>query len=332
MTGVLLRFASTAVLVIPAVSAAQEFRLRVPLGLDERALVIPADNPLTQEKIDLGKQLFFDRRWSKTKTVSCASCHQPQRGWSDDRRVSVDHDGKPTRRHAPTIINRAFGTIEGWAGHRESSEDLLAKLPFTSAKAIEANLGSVPGYQSQFQRVFGTGVTADGVAKAIAAFQRTLLSGNSAYDRHRAGHADALSARARRGLALFEGKAACAKCHSGFNFSDQGFHNTGIGTGGENPDLGRYEVTKRRVNKSAFKTPTLRDVALRGPYMHDGSLATLKEVVAFYARGGIANPAISPDMSRLDLSASEQDDLVAFLESLTGEIAPETAQLPVLPR
>ena len=330
MTGVLLRFASTAVLAIPAVSAAEEFRLRVPLGLDERALVIPADNPLTQEKIALGQQLFFDRRWSKTRTVSCSSCHQPQRGWSDDRRLSIDHEGKPTRRHAPTIINRAFSSLEGWAGHRDSTEDLLAKLPFTSAEAIEANLGSVRAYQSQFQRVFGTGVTADGVAKAIAAFQRTLLSGNSAYDRFRAGHADALSAPARRGLALFEGKAACIKCHNGFNFSDQGFHNTGIGTGGD--DLGRFEVTRRGVNRSAFKTPTLRDVALRGPYMHDGSLATLKEVVAFYVRGGIANPSLSPDMSRLDLGAAEQDDLVAFLESLTGEIAPEAAKPPALPQ
>ena len=324
--------AIVAALLAPEPGAAQEFRLRVPLGLDERALVVPADNPLTQEKIALGQQLFFDRRWSKTRTVSCSSCHQPQRGWSDDRRLSMDHEGKPTRRHAPTIINRAFGSLEGWAGHRDSTEDLLFKLPFTSVEAIEANLGSVQAYQAQFKRVFGTGVTAEGVAKAIAAFQRTLLSGNSAYDRHRAGHADALSAPARRGLALFEGKAACVKCHSGFNFSDQGFHNTGVGSGGDNADLGRYEVTKRKVNKSAFKTPTLRDVALRSPYMHDGSLATLKEVVAFYVRGGIANPSLSPDMFRLDLSAAEQDDLVAFLESLTGEIAPEAAKPPALPQ
>ena len=332
MAGVLLRFASMAVLAIPAVAAAQEFKLRVPLGLDERALLIPADNPLTREKIALGKQLFFDRRWSKTKTVSCASCHQPERGWSDDRRVSDDHEGKPTRRHAPTIINRAFSSLEGWAGHRSSTEDLLVKLPFTSAEAIRANLGPVKAYQAQFQRVFGTGVTADGVAKAIAAFQRTILSGNSAYDRYRAGDAAALSPAARRGLVLFEGKAACIKCHNGFNFSDQGFHNTGIGATGENRDLGRYEVTKRNVNKSAFKTPTLRDVARRGPYMHDGSLATLNEVVAFYARGGIANPSLSPEMKRLDLSASEQGDLVAFLQSLTGEVAPEVAKLPVLPQ
>ena len=327
----ILRVALSAALALPACAVAQEFRLRVPLGLDERALLIPADNPLTQEKIDLGKQLFFDRRWSKTKSVSCASCHQPQRGWSDDRRLSVDHEGKPTRRHAPTIINRAFSTLEGWAGHRSSTEDLLLQLPFTSAEAIEGNLGLVAGYKAQFQRVFGTPVTAQAVAKAIAAFQRTLLSGNSAYDRYRAGDAAALSAAARRGLALFEGKAACVKCHNGFNFSDQGFHNTGIGTALHNPDLGRYEVTKRNVNKAAFKTPTLRDVARRGPYMHDGSIATLREVVAFYDRGGIANPSLSPDMARLGLSASEQDDLVAFLESLSGEITPQASQQPLLP-
>jgi len=327
------RLAFAAALACPALGAAQEFKLRVPLGLDERALLIPVDNPLTREKIELGRQLFFDRRWSRTQTVSCASCHQPERGWSDERRVSIDHEGKPTRRHAPTIINRAFSTLEGWAGHRDSAEDLLAKLPFTSAEAIERHLGPVKAYQAQFQRVFGTGVTADGVAKAIASFQRTLLSGNSPYDRYRAGDAAALSPAARRGLALFEGKAACAKCHNGFNFSDQGFHNTGIGTGiVDNPDLGRYEVTRRNVNRAAFKTPTLRDVARRGPYMHDGSLATLQEVVAFYDRGGIPNPALSPDIARLGLVAAEQADLVAFLEALSGEIAPDAARVPSLPR
>ena len=328
----LLRFVSAAALALPALAIAQEFRLQVPLGLDPKALVIPADNPLTQEKISLGKQLFFDRRWSKTGTVSCASCHQPQHGWSDDRRFSPDHEGKPTRRHAPTIINRAFSSLEGWAGHRESTEDLLVGLPFTSAEAVRTNLRSVRGYRTQFRRVFGTSVTPDAVAKAIAAFQRTLVSGNSAYDRYRAGDASALSPAALRGLALFEGKAACVKCHNGFNFSDQGFHNTGIGTGVADPDLGRYEITKRKVNRAAFKTPTLRDVARRGPFMHDGSLATLKEVVAFYDRGGIANPSLSPEMKSLGLSAGEQADVVAFMESLTGEIAPEAAQVPQLPQ
>lgn len=327
-----LRQTAAAALLVPGFLAAAEFKLPVPLGLDERALVIPQDNPLTSDKIELGKQLFFDRRWSKTRTVSCSSCHQPQHGWSDDRKLSIDHDGKRTRRHAPTVINRAFSTLEGWAGHRESTEDLLIRLPFTSAEAVAQNLAPVRGYQAQFQRVFGTGVTAEGVAKAIAAYQRTLLSGNSAYDRYRAGNANALTAAARRGLALFEGKASCVKCHNGFNFTDQGFHNTGVGTGGDSPDLGRYEISRRNVNKAAFKTPTLRDVARRGPYMHDGSIATLRDVVAFYDRGGIANPSLSPEMARLNLSASEHEDLVAFLEALTGEIAPAAAKPPVLPR
>ena len=330
--GAMLRRSAAAALLVPWFLCAEEFKLRVPLGLDEAALVIPDDNPLTRDKIALGKQLFFDRRWSKTRTVSCASCHQPQHGWSDDRKLSIDHEGKPTRRHAPTLINRAFSTLEGWAGHRESTEDLLVKLPFTSAESIAQNLAPIPGYRAQFRRVFGTGVTADGVAKAIAAYQRTLLSGNSAYDRYRAGDSSALSAAARRGLALFEGKASCVKCHNGFNFTDQGFHNTGVGTGSDNPDLGRFEVTKRNVNKAAFKTPTLRDVARRGPYKHDGSIATLQEVVAFYDRGGIANPSLSPEIAPLNLSRSEQEDLVAFLESLTGEIAPDAVKPPVLPR
>jgi cytochrome c peroxidase len=299
--------------------------------LDEHAFIIPEDNPMTPEKIGLGKQVFFDRRWSKGQNVSCSSCHNPRKGWSDDRPFSVDHDGKPTPRHAPTIINRGFSRVEGWAGHRESTEELLVKLPFTSPETIARNLASVKGYQAQFERVFGTKVTADGVAKAVAAYQRTILSGNSGYDRFKAGKEDALSAAARRGLDLFEGKARCAKCHTGFNFTDEGYHNTGVGMDKENPDLGRYTVTRRNVNRGAFKTPTLRDVARRGPYMHDGSIPTLREVIAFYDRGGRPNPSLSPEIVRLNLSAPEQEELVAFLEALTGEVLAEVATAPELP-
>lgn len=312
--------------------AAPGYSLHVPLGLDARALIIPENNPLTAEKILLGKQLFFDPRWSKTRTVSCSSCHSPQMGWSDDRRLSLDHEGKLTPRHAPTIVNRAFSRLEGWIGHRESTEDLLVNLPFTSAEAISQNIAPVIGYQVQFQRVFGTPVTPEGVARAIAAYQRTILSGNSAFDRAQAGDKKALAPAARRGHALFEGKARCVKCHSGPNFTDEGYHNTGIGTDSRNPDLGRFVITKRNVNRSAFKTPTLRDVARRGPYMHDGSLATLRDVIAFYDRGGLPNPHLSPEMARLDLSAREREDLLAFLESLSGRVSAETASPPVLPQ
>jgi cytochrome c peroxidase len=179
--------------------------------------------------------------------------------------------------------------------------------------------------------VFGTDLNADGVALAIAAYTRTILSGNSPYDRFRAGDKSALSAAAQRGLALHEGKARCARCHTGFNFTDEGYHNLGVGLNRENPDLGRYLITKREVNRGAFKTPTLRDAARRPPYMHDGSLATLRDVVAFYNRGALPNPSLSPEIVPLNLTVEEQDDLVAFLDALTGEVSPHVARPPVLP-
>lgn len=322
---------SFASLVLPAFIEAQEFKLRVPLGLDERALIIPQDNPMTLEKITLGKQLYFDKRWSKDKTVSCSTCHDPRKGWSDDRQFSAGASGRLSSRHAPTVINRAFSEVQRGAGDRKSLEDQAYKASDSNPEAILKNLGPIKSYQEQFQRVFGTGVTAEGVAKAIAAYQRTILSGNSFYDRFKAGDQNALSPAAKRGLTLFEGKARCVKCHSGFNFTDEGYHNLGLGMDKQNPDLGRHVVTKRDVNRGAFKTPTLRDVALRRPYMHDGSLPTLREVVEYYNRAGTPNPWLSPEMVPLNLSSSEQEDLVAFLESLTGEVLPEVATPPVLP-
>ena len=194
------------------------------------------------------------------------------------------------------------------------------------------NLGAIAGYQEQFRAVFGTGVTPEGVAKAIAAYERMILSGNSPYDKFRAGNAKALSASARRGLALFEGKANCVKCHAGFNFTDESYHNIGVGMDAPSPDLGRFTVTKRDEHRGAFKTPTLRDVAKHPPYMHDGSAASLAEVVAIYNRGGTPNPWLSGEIKPLGLSAAEQTDLVAFMESLTGEIAAEIRTRPNLPK
>ena len=178
-------------------------------------------------------------------------------------------------------------------------------------------------------------MNADGIAKAIAAYVRTILSGNSPYDRFLAGDEHALSPAARRGVRHFEGKShgqGCVSCHAGFNFTDESYHNIGIGMDRENPDLGRYTVTNREADKGAFKTPTLRDVARRPPYMHDGSLKTLAEVVAFYNKGGHRNPWISPRIQPLNLTDSEQAELVAFLEALTGEVAPEVVTPPDLPR
>ena len=168
------------------------------------------------------------------------------------------------------------------------------------------------------------------VAKAIAAYVRTIVSGNSPYDRFKAGDKSALSTEAQRGLALFEGKAGCVSCHAGFNFTDENYRNVGVGMDKPNPDFGRYTVTKNETDKGAFKTPTLRDVARRGPYMHDGSEKTLEEVVAFYNRGGVKNPWLSSDVKPLKLTAQEQKDMVAFLQSLTGEIDPEVGRPPTV--
>jgi cytochrome c peroxidase len=318
-----------ALLATPA--AAAEPTLRLPLGLQEQAAWIPEDNPLTHEKIALGKQLFWDKRWSRNGTVACVSCHDPKHGWADPRRFSTRWDGTLTPRHSPTLVNRLFSDVQQWAGTRASLEDQVAKASDQTPELLVKNLGSIRGYQEQFRKVFGTELTPAGVAKAIAAYERMILSGNAPYDRFRAGEAGALSPAARRGLALFEGKARCQPCHVGFNFTDESYHNLGTGMDRDKPDLGRYTETKLEANKGAFKTPTLRDVAQRPPYMHDGSLKTLAEVVAFYNRGGIANAWRSGDVKPLDLTAEEQSDLVAFLESLTGQVAAEVASPPQLP-
>ena len=304
--------------------------LWLPLGLVARFAAVPADNPLTAAKIALGKQLFWDPRWSTTSTVACVSCHQPEHGWSDPQRVSFDHTGKPTARHTPTLINRLFSQTQGWAGHRESLEELLARLPFTSPAAV-VRLGNIPDYQEQFQRAFGSAVTAEGVAQALAAYTRTILSGQASYDRFQAGDRQALSEAAQRGLRLFEGKARCSRCHSGFNFTDEDYHNLGIGMDQATPDRGRATVTQDDTDTGAFKTPTLRDVARSAPYMHDGSLATLEQVVDFYVQGGHTNPWLSPKSQPLDLTAAERADLVTFLQALTGEVAPEVSRPPPLP-
>ena len=239
--------------------------------------------------------------------------------------------GKPTPRHTSTVINRLFSEAQGWPGNRTSLEALIYQLSYTSPEAVIQNLGAIKGYQEQFQRVFGTDVTATGVAQALAAYTRTILSGNAPYDRFRAGDRQALSEAAQRGLALFEGKARCSRCHSGVNFTDEDYHNLGIGMDKESPDLGRYTVTQHEADRGAFKTPTLRDVAKRGPYMHDGSLATLEHVMDFYDTGGHANPWLSPQSRPLHLTPVERADLVTFLHALSGEIAAEVSGAPQLP-
>jgi cytochrome c peroxidase len=313
------------------VAKAQE-KLKLPLGLQEDATFIPDDNRQTPEKIALGKMFFWDKRHSASGTVACVSCHQPNHGWSDPRQFSTNFAGKPMPRHTPTIVNRLFSDQQLWTGLRPTLEEQALKdLNRTDEKIVE-HLGSIPAYQQQFRKIFGHDVEPIGVAKAIAAYVRTIISGNSPYDRFLAGDKSALSTEARRGLALFENKARCVACHAGFNFTDENYRNIGVGMDKPNPDLGRYTVTKNETDKGAFKTPTLRDVARRGPYMHDGSQKSLEEVVAFYNRGGVKNPWLSSDVKPLELTAQEQKDLIAFLQSLTGKIDPEVEKPPALPQ
>jgi len=317
-------------LLVPTGEAAEP-RLKLPLGLQEQAAFLPDDKPQTADKIALGKQFFWDKRWSKSGTVACVSCHQPGHGWADPQQFSTNFEGKPTHRRAPTLVNRLFSDRQLWTGVRASLEDQAKNDANRSDATIVANLGAIPSYREQHRAIFGRDLDPDGVADAIAAYVRTILSGNSPYDRFKAGEATAMSASAQRGLALFEGKAGCVRCHAGFNFTDEGYRNIGVGMDKDSPDLGRFLVTKNVADMGAFKTPTLRDVASRAPYMHDGSARTLADVVAFYDRGGVKSPWLSSDIRPLGLSAREQADLVAFMQALTGQIDPEVGRPPKLP-
>jgi cytochrome c peroxidase len=305
--------------------------LALPRGLEERGAYVPPDNPLTPAKIALGKQFFWDKRWSRSGTVACVSCHQPDHGWTDPSRFSANFAGEATPRRAPTIINRLFSDRQLWTGVRASLEDQARSDGNRTDETVMAHLGAVPAYREEFRKVFGRDLDPEGVAQAIAAYVRTILSGNSPYDRFLAGDERAMSASAQRGLILFEGRALCWRCHAGPNLTGESYHNTGVGMGEPSPDLGRYTVTRNEAEKGAFKTPTLRDVAKRGPYMHDGSLETLADVVAFYNRGGVDNRWIAFYVRPLGLSEQEQADLVEFMKALSGEIDPEVSRPPRLP-
>lgn len=297
---------------------------------------IPADNPQTPAKIALGRQLYFDKRLSSDSTVNCATCHEPSRYWADITPVSKGVGHKMGKRNSPTVLNAGYSVPQFWDGravHLEKqavgpvANPLEMDLPMPK---LLARLNAIPGYRKQFKAVFGTQATADNVAKAIASFERTIVNGNSPYDEYLRGNKKALSPAALRGMALFGGKARCITCHSGPYFSDSKYHNLGIGyRNGKYADVGRYDVTKRKSDMGAFKTPTLRNVAMTPPYMHDGSVRTLGQVIDVYGRGGIPNPNLDHQMKSLELTAKEKSDLVAFLKTLTGK--PVSVSAPKLP-
>jgi len=306
-----------------------------PRGLG--AVPVPKDNPQSAEKVELGKQLYFDKRLSGDNAVACASCHDPKKGWSNADKTAEGFGGQRGGRSAPTVINSAYQAFQFWDGRAKSLEQqalgpianpIEMNLPIE--KAVE-KIGSIKGYQEQFQKVFGEPVTAVNLGKAIAAFERTILSGDAPYDRVRAGDESALSSQAREGMQLFFGKANCSSCHSGPNFTDNGFHNIGVSFGSEKPDMGRFEISKLAGDKGSFKTPTLREIAKTGPYMHDGSLATLEEVVEYYDKGGTGNEFLDEELFPLKLNVDQKAALVAFLkEGLSSKMYPDL-EPPKLP-
>ena len=332
-----------------------------PLGLtDDLAEHIPADNPLTPAKVDLGRQLYFDKRLSRDGTVSCATCHDPAKGWTDNSPVSTGIGGQKGGRSAPTVINRILGKTQFWDGRAASLEEQAVgpienpiEMGFTHDEAVE-RINAIPGYRIQFQAVFDGPATIDSIGKAIAAFERTIVSGANKNDYYEQAlpffdyepsededpeflahmnevllleETHRMSLQAERGRDLFFGKAACSACHVGQDLTDEEFHNIGIGTG---KDAGRAAVTGNDADTGAFKTPSLRNIALTAPYMHDGSLATLMDVVRHYNLGGDGNPHLSDKIFPLHLTEQEMQDLVRFMEeALTGTIT--EVEVPRLP-
>ena len=324
----------------PAVPVGTTLQIAHPLGLP--SVPVPPDNPPTAATIELGRQLYYDPVLSVDNSVSCATCHQPDYGFADGKSFSDGVRAQKGTRNSPTVLNTAYFSMLFWDGRAANLEEQAAgpvQNPVEmghTLKGVESKLMRYPAYREAFAKAFGSGhITFDMVAKAIASFERTLVSGNSPFDRYYYGHEEnALSDSAKRGLLVFTGadKGNCAACHEiGKDyalFTDNKFHNVGVGVHNEQPtDLGRYVVTKNDAERGAFRTPSLRNIARTGPYMHDGSLKTLKEVVDFYIGAGNSNPYLDKRVKPLDfLTGQERADLVAFLESLSGDTPPNVGE------
>jgi cytochrome c peroxidase len=294
----------------------------------------PKDNPYTPEKAALGKKLYFDTRLSVSSAQSCGNCHSPSFGWGDGLAVGVGHGMQKLGRHSPTVINAAWGGIFMWDGRLATLEE-QALGPIQSPGEMNMpldqlmkRLESVPEYKPMFVRVFPEeGVTAKTLAKAVATYERTVVSERAPFDAWIEGDETAISGEAKRGFAVFNGKAQCAACHEGWNFTNDGFQDIGLSS----DDIGRGKFVAGVIKmEHAFKTPGLREIARRAPYMHDGSLATLEQVVEHYDRGGVDRPSRSDLMKPLGLTIEEKADLVAFLKTLTSNLTATAA--PVLPR
>ncbi len=344
----------------------EELEVELPMGLAAGQNDIKGlkDNPLTRAKIELGRQLYFDTRLSKDNTVSCASCHSPDTGFAAPTQFGVGVDQQEGNRNSPVSYNRILSDLQFWDG-REPSLEGQAKGPIANPiemanthEEATSTIKNVEGYELQFQKIFGQ-LNIHTVAQAVASFERVIVTGPSPYDfneqlRAFAGadpeslkaddpelyqtylktKADAdthpMSDSAKRGRDLFfSEKGSCTACHVGPNLTDEKYHNLGVGMNAAEPDLGRYVITKVETDKGAFKTPTVRNVTQSAPYMHDGSVKTLAEVVELYAKGGEANQWLDPKIKKLDLSEQDKKDLVAFMEACTGDFPPiERQRLP----
>jgi cytochrome c peroxidase len=297
------------------------------------AIPFPKNNPYTDAKAELGHALFFDPRVSGANTMSCATCHNPALGWKDGLPLGVGHDAKQLARNTPTILNLAWADLLMWDGRKDGLEDQATGPMETPAEmnqpvaALLAELTAIPGYRRMFRDAFGNDdITKEKVTQAIATFERTLVSNKAPFDRWIDGDEAAIGASAKRGFELFNGKGNCESCHSGWRFTDDGFHDIGL----KSEDRGRGgQVPSEPSLQYAFKTPTLRNIDQRAPYMHDGSAASLHDVVAHYNDGFVERPSLSPEMHRLGLSEPEIADLIEFMHTLTSR--DDAISIPVLP-
>jgi len=297
---------------------------KAPLGLPP--LSFPSNNKYSAEKAELGRFLYFDKRLSADESVACASCHAPEHAFTDGAATSTGIKSQKGGRSAPTVINRAYSLAQFWDGRAETLEE-QAKGPMANPiemgnthAAIVERLQAIPGYRTLFAKVYGSDkIDIDRAAMAIATFERTVLSGNSPYDKYKKGDKKAMSPEQVHGMSVFFEKAKCDKCHEGANFTLNAYSNLGIGSDKADPDVGRFAVTKDPRDWGVFKTPTLREVEHTAPYMHDGSIKTLEEVVDFYNKGGIKNRNLDQNIKELKLTDQEKKDLVAFMKALSGE-------------
>ena len=308
-------------------------------------MVIPADNPMTPAKVELGKQLYYDQRLSGDASRACYSCHLAEKGLTDGLPKAIGAYGVPLPRSAPTMWNIGYHKEFYWDG-RSPTLEAQAKAAWAggnmgasgkdgrpSVDDVCTKLSQIEGYRKQFQEVFGAGCTPDNGAKALAAFMRTIVANhtNSPWVRFREGNQNALSEQARRGWQVFGETAKCTNCHDGVLLTDLQFHTAGIGWDAkkkEFADVGRFKVTNDEKHKGAFKTPTLLDIAESAPYFHDGSVATLEEAVDLMLAGGVKNPVGDANLEPRKLTAEQRADLLAFLRALTADYRVQAPELP----